>query len=101
MSWINEYRDNFDFESLGMPLIEWNIGITDLDRKLKSLRAINKVILDTQPDCWFDVVKNYLSLTEVQLTYGYKTHNFKEHPDDNGYHALADFFAGKIGLNGS
>ena len=101
MSWINEYRDDFDFNGLGMPLTEWDIGIADLDRKLKSLRAINKIILDIQPDCWFDVVTDYLSLTEVQLTYGYKTQNFKGHPDDNGYHALADFFAGKIGLNAS
>jgi hypothetical protein len=39
-----------------------------------------------------------LNLPEVQKKYGYNVADFKGHPNDAGYEALADYFAGKIGL---
>ena len=82
-----------------MPLDEWNIGVQDLDRKLKSLRAMHGLIIKNQPDCFFDVIQDYFWLPDTQSRYGYTYNEFQGHPDDNGYLALADFFAEKIGLN--
>jgi hypothetical protein len=98
MNWIQNYKDDNDFRSLGMPLEDFNIGIKDLDRKLKSLRAIHKTNLTTQPEYFTDVIKTYLMRPEVEKQYKYRYRVFKGHPDDAGYHALADYFAGKIGL---
>ena len=81
-----------------MPLEDFNIGIKDLDRKLKSLRAIHKTNLETQPDYFLDVVKTYLMQPDVEKQYGYQYRTFRGHPDDAGYHALCDYFASKIGL---
>lgn len=98
MSWIQNYKDDNDFRSLNMPLEDFNIGIKDLDRKLKSLRAIHKTNLETQPDYFLDVVKTYLMQPDVEKQYGYQYRTFQGHPDDAGYHALCDYFASKIGL---
>ena len=98
MSWIQNYKDDNDFRSLNMPLEDFNIGIKDLDRKLKSLRAIHKTNLETQPDYFLDVVKTYLMQPDVEKQYGYQYRTFRGHPDDAGYHALCDYFASKIGL---
>lgn len=99
MSWIINYKDDFKFNELGMPLDQFDIGTLDLDRKLRCLRAMHETILKYQPDYWFDAIQNYLWLPETQLKYGYDHSEFKTHPNDQGYHALADFFAGKIGLS--
>lgn len=96
MSWITNYKDDFEFEKLGMPVNGWDIGTLDLDRKLKSLRAMHNTILTIQPDYWFDIIKNYYKLPEIPKKYGYKIS--KGHPGDLGYYALSEFFADKIGL---
>lgn len=97
MSWITQYKDDCDFNSLSMPLDTWNISILDLDRKLKSLRSMHNTILTIQPDYWFDARQHYYNLTSNQKKYGYTISN-RGHPDDSGYYALSEFFAGKIGL---
>jgi hypothetical protein len=99
MNWIMNYKNDNDFRSLNMPLEKFNLGITDLDRKLKSLRAIHQHNLQLQPDYLYDVISNYLKLEETQQKYNYSYKKFGGHPDDNGYAALADYFAQKIGLN--
>jgi hypothetical protein len=98
MSWIQNYKDDNNFNSLNMPLQDFNIGIKDLDRKLKSLRAIHKTNLETQPEYFTDVINTYLRRPEVEKQYNYQYRVFKGHPDDAGYHALCDYFASKIGL---
>ena len=98
MSWITDYKDDADFVRMNMPLKDLNIGISDLDRKLKSLRAIHNKNLKLQPDYLYDIFKNYLEDTSIQHVYNYTHKNFSGHPDDNGYAALADYFAKKIGL---
>ena len=98
LSWILNYKNDNDFESLGMPLTELNIGIKDLDRKLQSLRAIHQHNLQLQPDYFFDVIDNYFKLPETQDKYNYVYKTWGAHPNDNGYAALADYFAEKIGL---
>lgn len=98
LSWITNYQNNNDFNSLGMPLKELNIGIKDLDRKLKSLKAIHSKNLELQPEYFNDVIKTYLCNSATQKKYGYNCNQFKGHPDDAGFAALADYFAGKIGL---
>jgi hypothetical protein len=98
MSWIRDYKNDNNFRSLGMPLEDFNIGISCLDRKLKSLRAIHKTNLQTQPEYFTDVIDTYLVRPDVEKQYGYQYHSFGGHPDDAGYHALCDYFAGKIGL---
>ena len=97
LKWIMEYNNDYDFNKLGMPLSELNIGIRDLDRKLKSLKAIHLQNLKLQP-CYMLESTDFLNLPEVQKKYGYNVANFKGHPNDAGYEALADYFAGKIGL---
>ena len=87
LSWITDYKNNNDFESLGMPLASFNIGISDLDRKLQSLRAIHNHNLGLVPDYITDI--SYL--TKNHLAAG-------RHPNDDGYTILADYFAEKIGL---
>jgi hypothetical protein len=98
MDWIKNYKDNNDFISLNMPLQDFNIGTKDLDRKLKSLRAIHTTNLQAQPEYFTDVIKTYLMRPDIEKQYGYQYYTFHGHPDDAGYHALADYFAGKIGL---
>ena len=53
--WITNYKNDNDFLSLGMPLQELNIGINDLDRKLKSLKGIYDKILLHHKDYLYDV----------------------------------------------
>jgi hypothetical protein len=98
MSWILNYKNDNNFESLGMPLQELNIGIKDLDRKLKSLKAIHFENLKLQPEYLYDIYESYFFNSETQEKYGYSYKTFMGHPDGAGYLALADYFAGKIGL---
>jgi hypothetical protein len=98
LSWIMDYKNNNDFNSLNMPLAELNIGIKDLDRKLKTLKAIHLSNLKIQPEYLHDVITTYFFDTDIQKKYGYVYTNFENHPNELGYTALADYFAGKIGL---
>ena len=98
LSWITDYQEDNDFSSLGMPLEEFDIGTADLDRKLKSLKAIHQTNLSIQPEYFSDVYENYFMNKETQQKYGYLMKEFKGHPNDDGYHALCDYFAKKIGL---
>ena len=98
ISWIMDYKNNNDFKSLNIPLDEFNIGINDLDRKLKSLKAVHLKNLELQPEYFHDVYEFYFSNAEIQKKYRYSYKTFKGHPDDAGYTALADYFAEKIGL---
>jgi hypothetical protein len=82
-----------------MPLEEFNIGINDLDRKLQSLKAIHFANLKLQPEYLYDICQSYFFNLDTQQKYGYSHKPFKGHPNDLGYLALADYFAGKIGLN--
>jgi hypothetical protein len=98
LGWILNYKNDNNFNSLNMPLDEFDISINDLDRKLKSLKAIHSKNLEVQPEYFNDVIKSYFFNPEIQKKYGYRLNQFKGHPDDAGYAALADYFAGKIGL---
>ena len=98
LDWILNYKNNYDYNSLQMPLEELNIGVKDLDRKLKTLKAIHLSNLKIQPDYFNDVVADYLFDSVTQTKYGYNYKKFSGHPNDQGYTALADYFAGKIGL---
>lgn len=97
ISWITDYRDDNDFNRLEMPLSDFNIGIKDLDRKLRSLRALHQRNLAEHPEYLKDVIVDYLDNTEIKQTYQHRR-GATGHPDDRGYEALADYFAGKIGL---
>ena len=99
LSWITDYKDDNNFNSLDMPAdIVDNISTKDLDRKLKSLRAIHYKNLEKQPEYFNDVIDDYFFLPQTQSQYGYFKNAFFGHPDDAGYTALADYFADKIGL---
>jgi hypothetical protein len=98
LSWILNYKNDNNFNSLNMPLTEFNISINDLDRKLKSLKAIHFANLKLQPEYLYDICQFYFFNPDIQQKYGYSYETFKGHPNDAGYLALADYFAGKIGL---
>lgn len=98
LEWITNYTNDNDFNRLGMPLSDLNIGIADLDRKLKSLRAIHTKNLQIQPEYLNDTLQDYFLDAEVGKKYGYVYNDLSKHPNDTGYAALADFFAKKIGL---
>ena len=98
LSWIDNYANDNDFNKLSMPLGQFNISVDNLDRKLKSLRAIHSKNLSIQPDYFTDVIDNYFFLESTQKKYGYTYTDFIGHPNDAGYTALADYFADKIGL---
>jgi len=87
LSWITDYKNDNDFGSLGMPLASFDIGISDLDRKLQSLRAIHNHNLGLVPDYITDA--SYLTKNNSAA---------RGHPNDAGYTILADYFAEKIGL---
>lgn len=91
LNWILNYKNDYNFNSLGMPLQDLNIGVKDLDRKLKSLKSIHNTIIKHQPE-YFTDVSNWLRKMPGQ--------NFAvgSHPNDAGYALLADYFAKKIGL---
>jgi len=97
MSWITDYRDDNDFRRMGMPLSDLNIGVKDLDRKLRSLRALHNKNLELQPDYLKNVITEYLDTEEIRQQYQHQRGE-TGHPDDQGYTALADYFAEKIGL---
>jgi len=96
LSWIVDYKNDCNFRSLGMPLDEFNIGTTDLDRKLKSLKSMHDLIMQHQPEYLYDVVEHYLNTSEVRKNYGKVRRLPMSHPNDQGYEALADYFASKI-----
>jgi hypothetical protein len=96
LSWVVDYKNDKNFDSLGIP--EFDIGIADLDRKLRSLQAIHRLNLQTQPDYLIDVVDTYLNTEQVKSQYNFTQYGLDEHPDNNGYHAICDYFASKIGL---
>lgn len=98
LSWILDYKNDNDFNSLGMPLNDFNIGIADLDRKLKCLKAMHADNLEAQPDYFFDVPTNYLHNDSTRAIYGKQLFANDGHPNDQGYAALADYFADKINL---
>jgi hypothetical protein len=104
IDWILNYKNDCDFESLDMPLKDFDIGIKDLDRKLKGLKAVHQRNLHQQPEYLSDVLDLYLMDQSTQQKYQYTYKKFLkgfeigQHPDDNGYAALADYFAEKIGL---
>ena len=98
LSWILNYNNDNEFNSLQMPLDELDIGIKDLDRKLKTLKAIHLTNLKLQPEYFDDAVADYFMDPIIQKKYGYYYPKFYRHPNDQGYTALADYFAGKIGL---
>lgn len=98
LDWILNYQNDCDFNSLKIPLAELNIGINDLDRKLKTLKAIHLLNLKLQPEYFDDALADYFKDPVVEKKYGYCYNQFQGHPNDLGYAALADYFAGKIGL---
>lgn len=94
LSWIMDYKNDNDFERLGMPLSQLNIGISDLDRKLRSLKHIHLQNLKTQP-YYLQEVSNLI----LEENNGEKLlSDDRHHPNDRGYEILADYFAEKIGL---
>jgi hypothetical protein len=98
LSWINNYKNDNNFNDLGMPLDDFDIGIKDLDRKLRSLKSLHQLNLQLQPDYLTDVVDTYLTKTSTKIKYSYDYQGYGQHPDTNGYTALCDYFAEKIGL---
>lgn len=98
MSWILNYKNDNDFNSLGMPVNEFDIGVADLDRKLKCLKAMHDTNLQSQPDYLLDVIEDYLNNDNTRAVYGEQLFASGLHPNDQGYTALADYFANKIGL---
>lgn len=102
LSWIENYQDDYDFEKLGMPLEELNIGIKDLDRKLKALRAMHLQNLDNQPKYLHDIDREYLLLPETQTKHQITQSDVYDkktgHPNDQVYAIIADYFAQHIGL---
>jgi lysophospholipase L1-like esterase len=98
IKWITDYKNNNDFNSLDMPLEDFNIGIQELDQQLRSLKAVHLKNLELQPEYFNDIVTSYLMMPEIQKKYSYSYDSFTGHPNDAGYSALADYFAGKIGL---
>lgn len=96
LSWIVDYKHDNNFNSLGIP--EFDIGISDLDRKLRSLQSIHQLNLQTQPDYLIDVVDTYLNTESIKSQYNFTQYRPGQHPDTNGYHAICDYFAKKIGL---
>ena len=98
LSWIMNYKNDNEFNCLNMPLDDFNIGTKDLDRKLRSLKAIHLKNLELQPEYLNDAIESYFFNKEIQQKYGYLYNTFTGHPDDAGYAALADYFATKIGI---
>lgn len=99
LSWIMNYTNDNDFNSLGMPLNELNIGIKDLDRKLVVLKKLHEANLQIQPDYLYDVPSQYLKSCDTTAKYGQSLFASGGHPNDQGYLALADYFANKIKLS--
>jgi hypothetical protein len=97
-SWITDYKGDNDFNSLKIPLKILNIGVSDLHRKLTSLQSMHCMLSAEQSDYCYDVVKQYLNTDSTRMHYGNNLFASGGHPNDNGYHALCDFFAKKINL---
>jgi hypothetical protein len=89
LGWINDYNNDNDFNRLGMPLDELNIGVKDLDRKLKVLKAMHDKNLALQPDYLLDIPFRFFS-RDFYAPDG--------HPNDQGYTFLADYIANKLDL---
>lgn len=100
ISWLKNYQDDFDFDSINIPNeITSKISTNDLDRKLRSLRSIHQSNLLLQPEYLDDQLSNWMLDVGIQLKYGFRWPLIHQnHPDDAGYSALAHFFASKIGL---
>jgi hypothetical protein len=66
-----------------------NIGVKDLDRKLKVLKAMHDKNLALQPDYLLDIPFRFFS-RDFYAPDG--------HPNDQGYEFLADYIADKLDL---
>jgi hypothetical protein len=115
LQWINKFNlTDFPPETIGIS----PRAFLQLNQYIKSMHRYN---LQAQPEYFDDILDNYLFAPETRAKYGYTYRQFKEHngdvdyknnpdyqeqndfkfmgkPDDRGYTALADYFAGKIGL---
>ncbi len=89
LSWINDYTNDNNFNKLGMPLQELNIGVKDLDRKLKVLKAMHNKNLALHPDYLLDIPFRFFS-KDFYAHHG--------HPNDQGYGFLADYIFDKLNL---
>ena len=89
LGWINGYNNDNDFNRLGMPLEELKIGVKDLDRKLKVLKAMHQKNLALHPDYLLDIPFRFFSKD-------FYAHD--GHPNDQGYAFLADYIANKLNL---
>jgi len=98
LTWIVDYKKDYNFNALGMPLDEFDIGVEDLHRKLISLQAIHNKILQYQREYLFDVPQDYMKSPVVEDKFGKAIWAPGGHPNDTGYQILAEYFASKIRL---
>lgn len=116
LRWINKFNlTDFPPETIGIS----PRAFLELNQYIKSMHRYN---LQAQPEYFDDVLDTYLFAEETREKYGYTYRQFKTHPDDTdykndpeyqeqnefkfmgrpderGFTALADYFAGKIGLS--
>jgi hypothetical protein len=116
LRWVNKFNiTDFPPETIGISAP----AFLQLNQTIKTMHRYN---LQFQPEYFDDVVDTYLFAPETREKYGYTYRQFNKHPgdvdykndpeyqeenefkfmmspDDRGYAALADYFAGKIGLN--
>lgn len=89
LSWIVKYNNDYNFNSLGMPLSDLNIGPDDLHRKLTCLKALHDMNIQCQSEYLLDVDQLVLNQEKKFYARG-------GHPNDIGYGLLADYFGQKI-----
>jgi len=98
LNWINNYKNDNNFLSLGIPLTDLNIGIKDLDRKLKVLKAMHNKNLTLHPDYLLDIPFQFFKDKDIKENYGSNLFAKDGHPNDQGYAFLADYIADKLNL---
>jgi hypothetical protein len=98
LSWITKYAGDNKFDEIGIPTEDFDLATEDMHQKLTFLQYLHNGNLFMQPDYLNDVCANYLNQPGTKKIYGDELYASGRHPNDQGYTALADYFANKIGL---
>lgn len=92
---IRKYKNDYKFFEAGLPT-DIECSDKEYEKTVCYLKNMLNIIELQQPNFLYPIYKNYLNSPEQFQKYNYN--KIEGHPDNNGYTALADYYANEINL---
>ena len=96
ISGIKNYNHDYKFAEVGLSIDDLNLPDEPMHKTVVVLQTMLRTLEENYPDILMSVGQCYLELPEIKNRYNYK--KIVNHPCDQGYEALADYYAKKINL---